>query len=1093
MALALQQAAVKNTSATTTVSTALGSSPTTGNILVAVVASNVAAASTSMTSPGTGWSTIVQQNTNANNSVSIFARVVVAAESATYTATATAATTMFLTVYEISGAPATVAEAIQYSNSNTSGASSVATLSVGTLSPPAGHSGLSINGIFWQGGTTTSQSIDGTFSIVGTGTIRGTSAHLVIAATSGSYNPSYSWTTSRLTATASIMVLARPTIVKSESVTVAESAVVGVAVPNSASLTDSVTVAESVNLTQVLNINKSETVTTTESVATPVFTTGFNISLSESVSVTEAATVNKQAPVLLITDLTMVAQETGTPYPDNPYIAGEFNPTGTYTRPSAVNDTRTYDIFAGDLGFAWDDGSSGVLVAFGDTFGHNWTGPNVTTAGGTGSPTIAAGSNGVNVNTFTGSGTLNLSSVSAFNTTGGVAAVELSSASNALVYISYTGKSGATLTGCKTLLSASGTLTTGDRAKANDGWTGAGWRSNVLAYSTDTNLSDGYVISDFKNKTSQGIAQEVVSAAHDGESITNVYTASAINISTIVSTYFLINVTTSTANNAVVGQWVQISGTTNFNGEYQITEIVSATQFRFVRLMGDFSESTGTIKLAVNPNVASPMAGPEGSIIPAGGISIANGGGVGITRQYLFYWSVIYFSDVPGQWWSNYGGIAYSDNGGSTWTKATGSTTVAAGSNGVDVNTFAGAGTLNVASTSNFATTTGEVEVDTSGGTAFLSYTGKSGTTLTGVALVSGSGTLSTGNGVRKGMWGNNASFTDNYQQMWPVKGQGDGYVYLMSARNGRYGEPRMARVLEANILKKSSYTYWNATTKTWGTDSTAATTIFPDTGTVSEPSMYYNSGTGAWVTTYADVAVSGIVLRSAWSPEGPWSAKQTILLGSDFGSNDMYGGFIHPWSNTAPNSSYDLFFHISLFAPYATYLMKATLGTALITETETVAVTESKKVEISSQVNKSDSVAVTENVSLAIISTPLISVSDSTTVSEAVALSITPEVLVSDNTSLSESTTVLITELNISVNDSTSVSESVQLLAVNQIIVSDSTTVTENVNLAVSGGALNISVSDSISSPPKFIYTTDGDVMIYVFKSGTKWFYEKI
>jgi len=1071
MALALQQAAVKNTSATTTVSTALVSSPTTGNIVVAVVGSSVAGSVTSMSAPASGWTTVVQQDTNSGNNVSIFARVVAAAESATYTATATGAGTMFLTVYEISGAPATVAEAIRYSNSFNSGATSVATLSVGTLSPPAGHSGLSINGIWFQGGNTTAQSIDGTFSIVGTGTIRGTSAHLVIAATSGSYNPSYSWTTSRPSAAASIMVLARPTITETETVTVSESAVVGIAVPNSASLTDSVTVTESVKLTQVLNINKSETVTTTESVATPVFTTGFNISLSESVSVTETATVNKQAPVLLITDLTMVAQETGTPYPDNPYIAGEFNPTGTYTRPSAVNDTRAYDIFAGDLGFAWDDGSSGVLVAFGDTFGHNWTGPNVTTGGGTGSPTIAAGSNGVNVNTFTGSGVLNVSAATAFLTGGGVAAVELSSASNALVYISYTGKSGATLTGCKTLLSASGTLTTGDRAKANDGWTGAGWRSNVLAYSTDTNLSDGYVISDFKNKTSQGIAQEVVSAAHDGESINNVYTASAINISTIVSTYFLINVTTSTANNAVVGQWVQISGTTNFNGEYQISEIVSATQFRFVRLMGDASESTGTIKLAVNPNVASPMAGPEGSIIPAGGISIANGGGVGITRQYLFYWSVVYFSDVPGQWWSNYGGIAYSDNGGSTWTKATGSTTVAASSNGVDVSTFAGSGTLNVASTSNFATTTGEVEVDTSGGTAFLTYTGKSGTTLTGVALVSGSGTLSTGGGVRQGMWGNNASFTDNFQQMWPVKGQGDGYVYLMSARNGRYGAPRMARVLEANMLKKSAYTYWNSTTKTWGTDSTAATTIFPDTDPIGEPSMFYNSGTGAWVATYGDVTANGIVLRSAWSPEGPWSAKQTILNNTEFGSQDMYGGFIHPWSNTAPNSSYDLFFHISLFAPYATYLMKATLGTATIAETETVAVTESRNVAISSQVNKSDSVAISENVSVQIDFTLAVSVSDSTTLSEAVSVSITTEVSSSDNVT---------------------VSENIKLLAENRIAVSDSTAVTTSVAFAITG-TITINVSDTIGAPPRIIYTTDGDLLYYVFKSGDKSFYEKI
>jgi hypothetical protein len=500
------------------------------------------------------------------------------------------------------------------------------------------------------------------------------------------------------------------------------------------------------------------------------------------------------------------------------------------------------------------------------------------------------------------------------------------------------------------------------------------------------------------------------------------------------------------------------------------------------------------MKKAVNPNVTNPMDGPEGSIIPAGGISIANGGGVGITRQYMFYWSVIYFggNDFAGQWWTNYGGIAYSDNGGSTWTKATGGTTVAASSNGVDVSTFAGSGTLNVASTSNFATTTGEVEVDTSGGTAFLTYTGKSGTTLTGVALVSGSGTLSTGGGVRQGMWGNDATFQDNFQQMWPVKGQGDGYVYLMAAKNGRHTQYRMARVLEANILKKSQYTYWNSTTKTWSSDLTTATNIFPDTDTVSEPSLYYNSGTGAWVTTYYDSYAGALVLRSAWSPEGPWSAKQTILSNTDFGSQDMYGGFIHPWSNTAPNSSYDLFFHISLFAPYATFLMKATLGTALITETETVAVTEFRKVEINSQINKSDSVAISENVLVEIDFSPNILVNDSVAINEAVSVSITPEVSSSDNVTVSEATDLLIPELNIFISESTTVSEDIKLLAENRIAVSDSIAVTTSVAFAITG-TITINVSDTIGAPPRIIYTTDGDLLYYVFKSGDKSFYEKI
>ena len=1089
MAVNLQQTVARNTSSTTSVTTTLVSSPTTGNIIVAVVGANVSNTATSMSTPATGWTKVVAQDTNGANNTTIFARVVGAGEAAGYTARATSATVMSLSIYELSGAAATVAEAIQYSNSNTSGASSVATLSVGSITPPAGHSAVSINGIWWQGGTTTAQSINSSFTIATTGTLRGDSSHLVISATSGSYNPTYSWTTSRPTATAAVMVMGRPTAVESESITVTDTPALSVVSGPSASVSDSTVLSESVILSLTSNISKSDTVTTSESVATPTFTTGFNISLSESVTVTENKSVVRPAPVLSYTDLTMVAQETGTPYPDNPYIAGEFSPSGTYSIPTAVNDTRSYDVFAGDLGFAWDDGNSGVLVAFGDTFGHNWTGPNVTTAGGTGSPTIAAGSNGVNVNTFTGSGTLYLSSVAAFLTGGGVAAVELSSASNALVYISYTGKSGTTLTGCKTLLSASGTLTTGDRAKANDNWTGAGWRSNVLAYSNDTNLSNGYTISDFKNKTSQNIAQEIISAAHDSEVSTKVFTGSSLTISTIASTFFLVTVTTSSAHGLIAGQWVEITGTTNFNGEYLITGIPSSTKFTFTKLMADTTESAGTAKGAVYANVQNPLtSGYEGSLIPSGGMSIANGGGVGVTRQYLFYWSVIYFSPYASQWWTNYASVAYSDDGGATWTKTAAGTTVAAGSNGVDVSTFAGSGTLNVASAASFPSTSGtEIEVVTSNGLAYVTYTGKTATSFTGVTLVSGSGTLSTGNGVRRGIWGNNSTFTDNFQQIWPID-HTDGYVYLMAVQNGRYSSPRMMRVAEANVLKKSAYQYWDGST--WNSDYTQATNIFPDTEPVGEPSMFYNTGTQAWISTYYDSNANGIVARSAWTPEGPWSTKQTLLSNSAFGSADMYGGFIHPWSNTGSQSSYDLYFHISLFAPYSTFLMRAQTGVTQVNKSESVIVSESRNVTSVLQINKSETVTTSE--SLTLDAPTLISVTDASTVSESVSVNIPVNVTTSDSTTVSEAITTLITYYFITVTDTLTLTEAITLAPTLVINVSDHTTITTTVSLTRTG-AITINVSDEIGAPAKLIYTTDGEVLYYVFRSNGKAFYEKI
>lgn len=52
----------------------------------------------------------------------------------------------------------------------------------------------------------------------------------------------------------------------------------------------------------------------------------------------------------------------------------------------------------------------------------------------------------------------------------------------------------------------------------------------------------------------------------------------------------------------------------------------------------------------------------ETTTIPTSGFAIGD-------RQYLSYMSVRRWSVVPGMWYTNYGGIAYSDDGGRTWTE----------------------------------------------------------------------------------------------------------------------------------------------------------------------------------------------------------------------------------------------------------------------------------------------------------------------------------------------------------------------------------------------------------------------------------------
>lgn len=79
------------------------------------------------------------------------------------------------------------------------------------------------------------------------------------------------------------------------------------------------------------------------------------------------------------------------------------------------------------------------------------------------------------------------------------------------------------------------------------------------------------------------------------------------------------------------------------------------------------------------------------------------------------------------------------------WGEANTATVVAAGSNGADVSSFAGAGTLQVATTLGYATS-GSLTVTTATGARTVTYTGKTGSAFTGCTASAPSGsTVSTG------------------------------------------------------------------------------------------------------------------------------------------------------------------------------------------------------------------------------------------------------------------------------------------------------------------------------------------------------------
>ena len=85
-----------------------------------------------------------------------------------------------------------------------------------------------------------------------------------------------------------------------------------------------------------------------------------------------------------------------------------------------------------------------------------------------------------------------------------------------------------------------------------------------------------------------------------GESATAPAILATKNISSIISLSNLVTVTTTTAHGYLLGNSVTITGTVNFAGTYEIAEILSTTQFKFIKAIGNLTETNvGTTSSAL--------------------------------------------------------------------------------------------------------------------------------------------------------------------------------------------------------------------------------------------------------------------------------------------------------------------------------------------------------------------------------------------------------------------------------------------------------------------------------------------------------------
>jgi len=187
-------------------------------------------------------------------------------------------------------------------------------------------------------------------------------------------------------------------------------------------------------------------------------------------------------------------------------------------------------------------------------------------------------------------------------------------------------------------------------------------------------------------------------------------------------------------------------------------------------------------------------------------------------------------------------------------------------------------------------------------------------------------------------------SGNQNFQQFAFVKPPADspeaaqGWVYAYGTPSGRAGTVYLSRVQENQILDTGKYEYWNGSTWVANMPSAAKpllpgttssffgifkTTTYPS---VSEMSVQYNPYLDKYVMLYGD-SRNRIVMRTADSPQGTWSAPKT-LVGS-YALSGKYAPYIHPWSGTdnLPASEQEyLYWNLSTWGDYQVRLMRTDL-----------------------------------------------------------------------------------------------------------------------------------------------------------------------
>lgn len=142
------------------------------------------------------------------------------------------------------------------------------------------------------------------------------------------------------------------------------------------------------------------------------------------------------------------------------------------------------------------------------------------------------------------------------------------------------------------------------------------------------------------------------------------------------------------------------------------------------------------------------------------------------------------------------------------------------------------------------------------------------------------------------------------------------GRIYVFGIPAGRSGGARLARVDRAELLDLDAWEYWTGETWVRG-DRGAAVEVVP--GPVGELSVTWSPAHARWLMLYLNHDGEAVVLRSARSLTGPWSAESTVVTAAE--QPTLYAPYVVPGA-----SGDELYFTLSRFDVYNVFLLKVGL-----------------------------------------------------------------------------------------------------------------------------------------------------------------------